>query len=321
MSINTNFIKRIVYKHNTLVIFFDTPMMRKGIHSCLISSNYALMENENNKTIIPSNTVCEEILNGCIIRFTLFPQSYRLKNGVILTSGYINQKNITYISTETGKVNNFCTKYFLGNEAGAIDISLGSAVKINNSSIIYTYNEDNSFSPLVCPEDFYITFNEKTIYPLSVIYDFTFGNVLQLEFPADSLNYTGEMILNTVMSPKTNDIFGYGIYGDRHLIFQETDTIILQPGQVIPYSTKPINKNFIIYVSGDVPYRTYGYNDITTEIKGWVKIYEVQENQLNVEDDLDFNNVKIYNDVTFTLKNGDINLNNFYAENLSIYRI
>ena len=323
---NPNFVKRVVYKVNMVVIYFDSPMMRYGYNGYLVPHNYALMELDplTNNVIskyIPSsnNTGVKEIYISYTVKFTFFNNDFYLKKDILLSAGYINLKSVLYITSTDNRVNDFCTKTALGNEATDINISEGTANKLNNSTLLYSCNQNNSFSPDVYSSDFYVIAGTEKIYPIDVIYDYTSGCNITLIFSSNALSYTGQMTLFTIHSPKTKDVFDCPILGDKFLVFQDTDTIILPPGQVIPYSSSPIEKNFIIYISKNVPYRTYGYTNKVT-ITGWIKVYEVSNENLDVGQQLIFTNLKVNKSMEIHCKNGDIVLDSLDLNSLSIFR-
>ncbi|MEG0133253.1 MAG: hypothetical protein RSA29_02230 [Clostridium sp.] len=310
---NTIYVRRVIYLGNSIIIYFNTPMMRLGYHSYLMPNNYAILETDANNSLIDiypldlNSIIIEEPVNGFTVKFTVFNNKNPIFNNTkTLSVGYIYLTTVKYVLSQSGNINNFCVKYKLGNPAKRIDISDGS-IEVKPNSLIYSYNGENGFYPCINSQDFYINTgisSNPIIYPIDALYDPIGGNKITFLFKPGDLPDSGEMSLNTVPNPKTKDAFGFFILGNRTLIFGEPDTIILQPGELIPYSTTPINKNFIIYMSNENNNRSYGYTDIITTIKGWVVIYA---DSLTLTKNVSFINLNINKNVTANFGDGYVN--------------
>ncbi|WP_346874079.1 hypothetical protein [Clostridium sp. UBA5988] len=320
---NAIYVRKVIYLSNSIVIYFNTPMMRFQKHSYLLPSNYSIVDNSTSGTqqniyiLNEKSTRVEEISQGFAVKFTIYNNNDVFIKGKILCVGFIFLTIIRYIISQEGNINNFCSKITLGDSSKPLDISNGHII-LDEDKLIYSYNGNNEFSRKIYNEDFYVQIGENKIIPKKVIFNCLENNEVFFFFNHGEIPTSRELYFYTVNNPKTRDAFNLPILGNKRLRFGENDTIILQPGELIPYTSKDINKNFIINVSNENPNRFYGYNDKTITINGWVI---VKGETLNPGVQVSFTNININGDMTTELCNGTMILSNVQIDSLLANKI
>jgi len=321
---NTIYVRKVIYLANSIVIYFNTPMMRFQEHSYLLPANYSIIEDSNNGTqeniyiFNRYNTRVEEVSTGFAVKFTIYEDKINLFiNGKELCVGFIFLTLIRYIISQEGNINNFCSTITLGDSAEPLDISNGHIV-LDEDKLIYSYDDNNEFSRKIYNDDFYVKVDERKIIPERVVFNCSENNEVFFFFKPGEIPTSRELYFYTVNNPKTRDAFNIPILGNKRLIFGENDTIILQPGELISYTGEDINKNFIINVSNENSNRSYGYNDKIITINGWVL---VKGDTLNPGIQVSFTNININGDMTTELGNGTIVLTNVQIDSLLANKI
>jgi len=245
---NTIYVRKVIYLANSIIIYFNTPMMRFQEHSYLLPSNYSIVDDSNNGTqqniyvFDINNTKVQEIAKGFAVKFTIYKDKNTLFiNGKKLCVGFIFLTLIRYIISQEGNINNFCSRITLGDSAEPLDISNGHIV-LDEDKLIYSYDDNNEFSRKIYNDDFYVEIDERKIIPERVVFNCLENNEVFFFFKSGVLPTSREMYFCTVNNPKTKDAFNIPILGNKRLSFGETNTIILQPSELTSYTDEDINK-------------------------------------------------------------------------------
>lgn len=224
---DTNYMSRVIYKDNCIVIYFKSPMMEFGNHSCLNPYNYAICDRSNisNKSnyCIPLNQIISnvyEIVPGQCIKLIIDKKySYLLKENNFLKSGFILLDQIRYIESANGIISNLNSDYVLGPNAADINISNGLIELSGKSELNYFYLGNNGFSPSLIASDFYVETSYGLYYPLSICHNSDIGTSLTITFENNVLNCIGKKHLKTVECPRSKDVFLNPILGNCSIAF------------------------------------------------------------------------------------------------------
>lgn len=203
---NDIFINSCFYNSNTLSIIFDQKMNLQGNTSIICSDNYCIYTSTET---IPLNLIVTSIYTYADNYVSFIINSnylFLINESFSLQCGYVDKKEIKYLTNSTGIVHNICITTPLKSYLTKLSFESAYAFSYMSDSIILENSNIISYNQIFI-EDFYVTVNDKTYIPYR--FEKINYNKIQFTFTEDIINTPTDLILlKTIDNCSSTDILG-----------------------------------------------------------------------------------------------------------------
>lgn len=257
---NDIFINSCFYNSNTLSIIFDQKMNLQGNTSIICSDNYCIYTNTET---IPLNRIVTSIYTYADNYISFIINSnylFLINESVSLQCGYVEKKEIKYLTNSTGIVHNICITTPLKSYLTKLSFESAYAFSYMSNSIILENSNIISYNQIFI-EDFYVIVNDKTYTPYR--FEKINYNKIQFTFTEDIINTPTDLILlKTINNCSSTDILGNTIKSNDSINVDNNLPTKIHNVSYISY----INNTLILGITFTSPVIRYDSSDFEVYI-------------------------------------------------------